>query len=172
MFRWFVIVALVAFSLLAGVVIGSISTEEKHPTFNGISATSQHLITSGAVKQAVNEYRVANGLAELASNGSLDSSAQSRADFLCSQNVWSHDGWLSSLAAYVPTASKAGENLEYGNYTQDVRYVVALWSNSPKHNENMLDPQFQEQGMGMTYCQEYQGRKEVVIIVNHFGRPR
>lgn len=162
------IATLVSLALIVGTGIGHTITELRH--FGGASSTSLVLLTSKDVQQAVNDYRVQNGMGALSPSGSLDSSAQARADFLCSNNKWSHDGWADSLTDYKATAVKVGENLEYGSQYQTPRTIVENWANSPTHNANMLDAVYTEQGMGIRYCNEYQGEKEIVVIVNHFGR--
>jgi uncharacterized protein YkwD len=122
------------------------------------------------VKSAVNGYRVQNGFHALRSSSLLDKSAKSRADYLCEKNLWSHDDWADSFVGYEKRG-KIGENLEYGDIHQNTRTIVDSWANSETHNENMLDGSFVEQGMGVRLCEKYQGQQNMVIVVNHFGRP-
>jgi uncharacterized protein YkwD len=158
MYRRLMIATTVLFLILATVTVIAEWSRSANP------------ITSGAVKGEVNAYRVQNGRSKLLSSSLLDYSAQARAEFLCNNNVWSHDGWTDSLGQYMTDGAEVGENLEYGGKYQTPRTIVGSWSESPTHNENMLDPVYTEQGMGIKYCAEYQGDKEVVIVVNHFGR--
>lgn len=157
----------ITFALLVGIVAG---THISGQSFT--SSVTQDVLTGDAVESAVNEYRTSKGIEPLTSNGSLDESAQARAEFLCKNNVWSHEGWVDSVAEYRATAVKVGENLQYGDVnTLDTRTIVGSWAASPTHDANMADSSFVEQGMGVTYCRDYQEIKEAIIVVNHFGRP-
>lgn len=127
-------------------------------------------ITSRDVENAVNEVRVQKGLPKLADNRLLNDSAMARANSLCDSNTFSHDGWEASLTY---SYSKAGENLEWRNAgSQTPRTIVDSWVNSPEHYENIADPQFTEQGMGVRYCDNFQESSRAVIVVNHFGAPK
>lgn len=167
--KWLMAGTIATIILIVGIGIGHTITELRR--FGGASSQSLVLLTSKDVQQAVNDYRVQNGMGALSPSGSLENSAQARADFLCNENKWSHDGWVDSLAVYKTTAVKVGENLQYGSQYQTPRTIVEGWANSPTHNANMLDSVYTEQGMGIRYCSTYQGEREIVIIVNHFGKP-
>lgn len=121
------------------------------------------------VEAEVNAVRVQSGLNSLPNNSQLSESATQRAAFLCDNNSWTHDGWADGI---IYVYRKAGENLEYGSKRQTARTIVDAWVKSPTHYANMLDPAFTEQGMGVKYCDFYQGQSEVVIVVNHFGVPK
>lgn len=123
-------------------------------------------VTSGEVMAEVNQIRVKNGLGRLVDNGLLSQSATARADYLCDHKIWSHEGWESSL---VYKYRHAGENLEHGSVFQTPRTIVQTWVESPTHYENILDTRWTEQGMGVRYCDDYQGWPKAVIVVNHFG---
>lgn len=121
-------------------------------------------ITSESVKTRVNLTRTQNKAAPLTSNNLLDDSANARAEYLCKSNTWEHGDWANSFTYdYV----KAGENLAHGFLTS--QETVDGWVNSPTHFDNMIDTAFTEQGIGIKYCNNYQGRAHSVIVVNHFG---
>lgn len=126
------------------------------------------LITGGEVEAVVNEVRVQNGLKSLTDNPELNASAKVRADYLCDNDVWSHDGWVKTITFKY---RKIGENLEFGDVYQTPRTIVQSWVKSPTHYANMTDSAFTEQGMGVRYCDNYQGLDNRLIVVNHFRLP-
>lgn len=162
--------------ILLSIVVGTIEAatliqrDETPPPLRLTSPpASPGEVNTGDIEAVVNQVRVQNGLVALTNNSLLTESAMARAKYLCENNIWSHDGWVGSLTYPF---YKAGENLEYGSIAQTPRTIVDRWVNSPAHYANMTDPVFTEQGMGLTYCKSYQGQNDVLIVVNHFGRPR
>lgn len=80
----------------------------------------------------------------LADSPLLDRRAKERAEYLCANHQWSHDGWYYS---FRDTGYKyAGENLAR-YYPTDTATFQAL-SASPSHLANMQDPHFKKFGAG------------------------
>jgi uncharacterized protein YkwD len=78
----------------------------------------------------------------------LNKRAQTRAEFLCRKNQWSHDGWKDS---FVGTSSPyiarfIGENLAR-NYT-DATSTQNAWMASPTHKTNIVSTNYKYVGFG------------------------
>ena len=78
----------------------------------------------------------------------LDTRAQIRADFLCENNQWSHDGWLDSFNGIE--YGEAGENLAMG-FDQEFPMVFA-WMNSRLHHNNIVNPVYKYTGIAEGEC--------------------
>lgn len=159
--------------VLFGAIVGAMELRHPVPVHQPEVVSSvepvktRYPVSNRDLESEVNLVRVQNGLDKLGSNGSLQASAQARADFLCGNNEWSHDDFYGSIRYDF---YKVGENLEYSGVHRDTRTIVQAWVNSPTHYANMIDPVFTEQGMGIRYCNNYQGLSEAIIVVNHFGK--
>ena len=69
--------------------------------------------------------------------------AQTRAEYLCEHDQWSHDGWKDSFEGI---AGVHGENLAK-DFTS-VKKAHAALMDSPTHKQNILDPEFHSIGVG------------------------
>ena len=69
--------------------------------------------------------------------------AQTRAEYLCEHNQWSHDGWKDSFEG-LPGFH--GENLAK-DFTSTKQAHIALM-NSLTHKRNILNPRFNNIGVG------------------------
>lgn len=124
------------------------------------------------IESQVNQYRVKQGKPAINSEVAvLDAAATARAEQMCKDDEWAHDSaWkvLDPLYEY----QTAGENL-YFDYLNDefASKAVAGWVSSKGHRENMLKD-YQEMGIGVKYCPDFQGYDTAVIVVNYFGIPR
>ena len=74
----------------------------------------------------------------------LSGRAQQRAEMLCANHQFSHDGY--QLAFRGSPYSWTGENLALGD--QEPRAVHGLLMNSAPHRANILKPQFRAVGIG------------------------
>lgn len=64
---------------------------------------------------------------------------------------------------------KVGENLAMGDFSTS-KEVVDAWMKSPAHKKNILDTTYTE--IGVSVKRGTMQGKEVVIITEHFGKPR
>lgn len=122
--------------------------------------------------QLTNKMRAENGLGALSTNGELSQAAAAKAGNMFGENYWAHNApsgktpWnFISAAGYRYVY--AGENLarDFG----DALSVVSAWMNSPSHRSNLLDPNFREIGVAVTYG-SLTGR-EGTLVVQMFGSP-
>lgn len=119
-----------------------------------------------------NAVREEKGLPPLALASKLTNSAQSKADDMAANGYFSHQSPAGhGLSFFLGKAdykySSAGENLAMG--FSDAAAVVDGWVRSPKHYANLVDPDFQQFGVGVEEG-EY-GGKPTVFVAQHFGTP-
>lgn len=74
----------------------------------------------------------------------LDNRAQIRAEQLCADNQWSHEGWLDSFKGIPFTY--AGENLDR-DFASELEAFNALMK-SPVHKKNIISPHYTTVGIG------------------------
>lgn len=121
-------------------------------------------ITQPSYLELVNSVRSQEGLAPLSLDKDLEESATAKACDMRDRGYFEHvdpDGntpWhFFTEAGYV--YDYAGENLAIG-YTNPMETMEG-WMNSPKHRDNILDPNYTEIGIG--FCGDY--------TVQHFAAP-
>lgn len=128
------------------------------------------LPTEDEVEKGINDYRISNSLASLSDDPTLDIAAQARAESMCTDNNWSHNGAWAILDQYYIYAA-AGENIYFGPL-QDNQATSAVdrWVKSPTHLENIVG-NYTQVGTGIKSCPGYQNDPTAVIITNYFGIP-
>lgn len=108
--------------------------------------------TQQQMLNALNNYRIENGLAALMYSDTLEQAAQAHAQDMSFRNFFDHtnpdgDGPFDrAVAAGFCHAMMIGENIAYGQ--QSVAEVQNGWEGSPGHNANMLHAQYTFVGMG------------------------
>ena len=86
----------------------------------------------------------------------LDYRAEIRAEQLCEDHQWSHEGWEDSFSGLK--YDYIGENLSR-NFSTDIDAFIALM-NSPTHRFNILNKNYNQIGIGYS--------KECNLTVNLF----
>jgi uncharacterized protein YkwD len=144
----------------AGVATGVLGTEPE--TINaplcvavGEPATPAHQ----AMFDALNEYRVANGLPKLIYSKTLEIAADAMVIDLWQRSFFAHinpDGLNPGQRAVNAgfCHQYVGENLAAGQNTLD--RAMTAWKNSPGHNANMLHPAYVY--VGVSYSVDTNGR--------------
>ena len=113
----------------------------------------------------INSRRKTANLPALTINSKLEKSAKTKACDIRDKKYWSHvdpqgrSAWYLFLK-YGYEYLQAGENLAR-DFKNDKEAMLALMA-SPTHKANILDPEFQDVGVG--YCG--------AIIVQHYGLQR
>jgi uncharacterized protein YkwD len=121
----------------------------------------------------VNEARRKASIKPLRSNSRLDRAAQRHAEDMLARGYFAHE---SPEGDTVRQRSKEarynwrtiGENIAEGQFTVDE--VMTTWLNSPGHRRNILDPRFEELGVGLALGRA-NGRYRV-LWAQAFGTPR
>ena len=144
---------------------------------NTASAQSVNLDIPSLV-QAVNQDRIVAGLAPLRRDETLEQAATLKAQDMLLYGYFAHNSpsgiepwhWFR-MAGYDYIL--AGENLALD--FNDSTAVEAAWMASPKHRENLLNPEYEEVGYAIAYgkftnINGVAKEREGTIIVQFFGK--
>lgn len=111
---------------------------------------------ANAVKDAsfatlINGVRTQNGVGTLSYNTLLDQAAQGHADDMLALDYFSHDSADGRRLSDRVNATgyqwrKIGENIGKGQTSE--QEVLTGWVQSPTHQANNIDPEFEEFGLG------------------------
>ena len=138
----------------------------------GVLGYSSEITVSKVLDQTNNE-RTKLGLSVLTYNSTLSKSAESKAADMFDNNYWAHTSPQGkSPWDFFKTAgyeySVAGENLAKDFYDTD--NLIKAWMNSPTHRENIINPKYQEIGLGVV--NGVLNGVKTTLVVQHFGTPR
>jgi len=151
---------LIAFQFVLGFASKSL------PKVLGYSAN----ISPEEVIRLTNVERVKNGLAPLSANSTLSQAALAKGNDMLAKGYWAHfapDGtspW-SFFLSFGYKYKYAGENL--ARDFADAGSAVSAWMNSPTHKENILNPNYQDIGIGVV--EGNLAGTETTVIVQFFG---
>lgn len=112
------------------------------------------------VIELTNNFRAQNGLSPLEFDAQLATAAQTHTENMAFQDFFSHTGLDGSDVGDRVTNTgynyfTVGENIGAGYQTPEA--VVQGWIESPGHRANMLNPDFQEIGVGYFLLEEDTG---------------
>lgn len=110
----------------------------------------------------------------LASNGQLETAAQTKADDMVARDYWSHitpDGKLpwAFITATGYSYAVAAENLAYGFDSSSS--LINAWMNSKEHRANILNSQFTQVGFGIANSSNFQGKGPETVVVALYAEP-
>ncbi|MEC7764362.1 MAG: CAP domain-containing protein [Pseudomonadota bacterium] len=117
------------------------------------TTTQANPMADGSFKTLFDGIVNTNGnLQNLTWNAQLDNAAQSYAGYLNATDQLSHTAGNSTLASRVNATGYAwrelGENLGEGQTSE--AQIMAGWQNSPDHNKNLTNPNFEEFALGVS----------------------
>lgn len=145
------------------------STSSASASASPVAATPSELLT------LVNAERAKVGVAPLAVEGALNTSAQQKADDMATYHYFgheNHDGQHGYMLVFKSTqatgsyCSSAGENLHKGSGEYvSASETVASWMGSKPHREAMLNPSYTTTGFGISQ----DGVN--ILAVEHFCKP-
>lgn len=117
----------------------------------------------------VNYARARRGLAPVAPTQPLAGSSAVKVREIVACRRLAHDPCgrgPRQAAGYVAT----GENIAYVSANAaSPRYVLNGWLNSPRHRENLLRPEWTEQGAALVVGATVDGHRDVNVWVSQFG---
>jgi uncharacterized protein YkwD len=131
---------------------------------------SSDALTSSNIYELTNKSRIAYGVGTLSHSGMLDLAAQAKAEDMLKNQYFSHNSpgeitpW-NFIKASGYNYIIAGENLALNFYSSEG--VEKAWMNSPGHKANILNPDFEDIGIGIAKG-EYRG-VQAVFVVQMFG---
>ncbi|SEW30179.1 Uncharacterized conserved protein YkwD, contains CAP (CSP/antigen 5/PR1) domain [Cognatiyoonia koreensis] len=113
----------------------------------------------------LNGVRRDNGADDVTYNAQLNTAAQRHADDMLENDYFSHTGLNgSSVGQRVQAAGynfrRVGENIAAGYQTETS--VLDGWVNSPGHQRNNIDPNFEEFGLG--FARDGQDTRWVLVL--------
>lgn len=131
-------------------------------------------ISGKKIISLVNKERAKLNIAPLTENTLLNESAMLKCKDMAERNYWSHtdpqgrEPWIfMNQVGYF--YYRSGENIAYGY--PDETQLVSGWMGSPTHKDNILDTGFTETGVASCDAENYQGEKQTIVNVHHFGQP-
>ncbi len=101
------------------------------------------------VLELVNIERAKEHLQPLKLSGSMNHYAQIRAKEITKSFSHTRPSGYSCFTVIPKPYRMVGENIAAGQ--RSAKEVVQAWMNSPGHRENIMNPKFQELGMGYLY---------------------
>lgn len=108
-------------------------------------------ITSENIVKNINIIRKQNSLSELNPNPKLQSAAFAKSSDMILRNYFDHYAFGLTPWIFIKNSgyeySAAGENLARGFSTSEG--IVNAWMNSPSHRANILNPNFEDIGVGV-----------------------
>jgi uncharacterized protein YkwD len=125
------------------------------------------------VLELTNAYRADHGLAELRLNRSLSAAAQEYSERMAREGFFDHrspDGDMPGerIAEQGYRWQTWGENIAMGYRTAS--QVMRAWINSPGHRANLLNPRFDEIGLGVARARPGADDEDCLYWSQEFGR--
>lgn len=133
-------------------------------------------INTPNVLDGINQQRTSRGLSKLAINPDLTNAANLKSKDMINRNYFEHFAFGMTPWDFIKNAGYnylyAGENLAMDFNTSEG--MVSAWMNSPAHRDNILNPDFQDAGIGIIKG-EYTENGTVhstTMVTNMFGRKK
>jgi uncharacterized protein YkwD len=145
---------IICFLLILFTLTACSSEESGDSGNNANSACGSMNELSCEMFHAVNTYRINQGKHALVANEKCIALAQDHAVDMVVRNFFSHNSPTETFQQRVARYglfSFAGENIAMGS--DNVPHILSMWQNSPGHNTNMLNSNYQSSGVGY-----YEGR--------------
>ncbi len=142
--------------------------------FTPITTATTKAFGSSDIVDLTNKARVQLGGNELVTNTKLTSAAQAKAEDMVKLRYFAHNAPDGTMAwDYIKNADYAyevaGENLAITNESAET--VLERWMASPSHKDNIVNPDYQNIGVGMASYGNYEGHKNTTVIVALYGKP-
>lgn len=120
-----------------------------------------------------NTERTQLSIPELKTNTALNNAAQAKADDMVRLQYFAHEAPDGKMAwDYMKNVGYAyevaGENLAVTNESAET--VINSWMNSPSHKDNLLNPSYQDVGIGIGNYGDYQNHKNTTVIVAMYAK--
>jgi len=156
----------VAWALAALTIVGFVLGDAyARGLIDDVSASPEADLNDSAIATAahaaINDARAAQGVAGLTYSARINATATAHSEWMADSETLEHSARGTYACEY------AGENIAYtyargdirvsetkvvdlnGNETRIGERLVARWLDSPEHRENILDPQFETEGIGI-----------------------
>ncbi|MCC6298187.1 MAG: hypothetical protein IT314_02735 [Anaerolineales bacterium] len=144
------------------ITVGTASASTASTPASASCALTAAPANAAALIDAVNAYRVDNGLPALTVNAVLSSAAQTHSNDMACNNLFVHTGSDGSTAqSRAATAGYSGtvtENVYGRNPAPSAQETVAWWATDqtdPRHNLNLLSTKYTEIGAGYSFFNDF-----------------
>lgn len=133
-------------------------------------------ITTQNVLDGINQQRTNRGLPKFAINPDLTNAANLKSKDMINRNYFEHFAFGMTPWDFIKNAGYnylyAGENLAMDYNTSEG--MVSAWMNSPAHKDNILNPDFQDAGIGIVKGEyiENGAVHSTTMVTNMFGRKK
>lgn len=130
-------------------------------------------VTAENVENLVNQERTIRGISPLNINYSLDNAAQNKSTDMIKRNYFEHYAYGLSPWVFIQNENYdylyAGENLAMDFNTAEG--TVSAWMASPSHRKNILNPDFNDMGVGVIKGEfsDNSGQRETTMVTNLFA---
>ena len=144
-------------------------------TTTGNEAIDRLPLTPANIVWYTNQYRIQHHLPTLTQRKALNESAKAKTTNMLLYQYFDHTqpgstiGFDHFIDDQNYTFIKVGENLAMGDFSTS-KEVVDAWMKSPTHRANILDTTYTE--IGVSIQEGTIKGKQVVMITQHFGKPR
>ncbi|MBD0354728.1 MAG: hypothetical protein ICV58_06095 [Rubrobacteraceae bacterium] len=119
-----------------------------------------------------NQARISYGLERLCVDPILTEAARGHAADMIARNYFGHGLVGARLSSYGYNWLTYGENIAggYGAYYSSGDHAMQMWMASPGHHANIMNPNFQEVGVGKA-TGEYNGIANYTLYTVDFAAP-
>lgn len=151
-------------------VAPDISTSGLVPEADGADGLNETAIER-AVHQRINEARADHGLSKVGYSDRLSTSAREHSGRMADRGELDHSdldaqyacGYTGENIAYTyasaDIATENGTVNYYGNETEIAHGLVRQWMHSVQHRQNILDPKFSAEGIGIATAETTDGER-------------
>ncbi len=144
--------------------------------FSQVKTVFASPITEDNVLQLINQERINYNLKPLKEDAELDHASGMKSRDMINRNYFDHYAFGLTPWIFIQNSgynySVAGENLAMDFATSEG--MVQAWMNSPEHRSNILNPHFEDTGIGVVkgaYTQDGVTH-ETTIVTNMFGQKK
>lgn len=133
-------------------------------------------ITQENIERLINKERASRELPELTINQDLNNAASLKSRDMINRDYFEHFAHNLTPWIFIKNSGYdylyAGENLAMDFKTSEG--MVKAWMNSPAHRDNILNPDFDEIGIGVIKGEftDKSGERETTMVSNMFGRKK
>ncbi|MDQ5817113.1 MAG: CAP domain-containing protein, partial [Actinomycetota bacterium] len=119
-----------------------------------------------------NQARISSGLEPLCVDPILTEAARGHSADMIARNYFGHGMVGARLTSYGYNWLTYGENIAggYGAYYSSGDHAMQMWMASPGHHANIMNPNFQEVGVGKA-TGEYNGIANYTLYTVDFAAP-
>jgi uncharacterized protein YkwD len=150
-----------------------------------LAAPNRSVVVQSSLERGVlveiNAMRARHHLSQLRFNAQLTTAARAHSKQMAEGGYFAHESadgsafWRRLKTFYAASpwhAWAVGENLLWATPSIDSRGALELWSDSPEHRKNLLDPRWREIGVSAWHAVAapgvFEGR-DVTILTTDFG---